>query len=168
MTMRRRIEVNLEELDQIIDRSTQAPLSQSEGQKLKTAIHAMAERLSWKRTTEKTSAVLPQDAAADKPETGKSTPASHGRHNAAAFSGAARVASTHATLHSGDLCPECRRGKVYRLKEPATLVRFVGTHHWKQRYSKWSDCVATPAGRSSKPTNRRGRVRRSTMRRPWR
>jgi transposase len=126
MTMRRRIDVNLEELDQIIDRSTQAPLSQSEGQKLKTAIHAMAERLSWKRTTEKTSAILPQDAAADKPETGKSTPASHGRHSAAAFSGAARVASTHATLHSGDLCPECRRGKVYRLKEPATLVRFVG------------------------------------------
>ena len=49
MTMRRRIEVNLEELDQIIDRSTRAPLSQSEGQKLKTAIHAMAERLSWKQ-----------------------------------------------------------------------------------------------------------------------
>ncbi len=126
MTMRRRIDVNLEELDQIIDRSTQAPLSESEGQKLKTAIHAMAERLLWKRTTEKTSAVLPQDAAPDKPETGKSTPASHGRHSAAAFSGAARVASTHATLHSGDLCPECHRGKVYRLKEPATLVRFVG------------------------------------------
>src|SRR5713101_9626454 len=126
MTIRRRIDVNLEELDQIIDRSTQAPLSESEGQKLKTAIHAMAERLTWKRTTEKTSAVLPQDTAPNKPETGKSTPASHGRHNAAAFSGAARVTSTHATLHSGDLCPECRRGKVYRLKEPATLVRFVG------------------------------------------
>ena len=52
MTMRRRIDVNLEELDQIIDRSTHAPLSQSEGQKLKTAIHAMAERLSSKRNTE--------------------------------------------------------------------------------------------------------------------
>src|ERR1700693_5490741 len=126
MTMRRRLDVNLEELDQIIDRSTRAPLSQSEGQKLKTAIHAMAERLSSKRTTEKTSAVLPQDAAPDKPETGESTPAGHGRRSAAAFSGATRVASAHATLHSGDLCPECRRGKVYRQKEPATLVRFVG------------------------------------------
>jgi hypothetical protein len=126
MTMRRRIEVNLDELDQIIDRSTQAPLSKSEGQKLKTAIHAMAERLSSKRTTEKTNAVLPQNAALDKPETGESTPAGHGRHSAAAFSGTARVASTHATLHSGDPCPECRRGKVYCLKESATLVRFVG------------------------------------------
>src|SRR5438874_6127081 len=47
-------------------------------------------------------------------------------HNAAAFSAAARAASTHVTLHSGDLCPECRRGKVYRLKEPATLLRLVG------------------------------------------
>jgi transposase len=125
MTMRRRMEVNLDELDQIIDRSTQAPLSESEGQKLKTAIHAMAECLLSKRTTEKTSTVLAQDAA-DKPETGESTPAGHGRHSSAAFTGAARVASTHATLHSGDLCPECRRGKVYGLKEPATLVRFLG------------------------------------------
>ena len=40
--------------------------------------------------------------------------------------GANRVAIAHATLHSGDRCPECRRGKVYRQKEPATLVRFVG------------------------------------------
>jgi hypothetical protein len=67
MTRRGPIEVNLEELDQIIDRSTQAPLSKSDGQKLKTAIHAMAERLTWTRTTEKTNAVLPQDAAPDKP-----------------------------------------------------------------------------------------------------
>jgi len=126
MTRRRPIEVNLEELDQIIDRSTQAPLSKSEGQKLKTAIHAMAERLSWKRTTEKINAVLPQDAAPDKPKAGESTLAGHGRHSANVYRGAGRVVSKHATLQAGDLCPECRRGKVYCLKEPATLVRFVG------------------------------------------
>jgi hypothetical protein len=69
MTSRRRIDVNLDELDEIIDRSTRAPLSESEGQKLKTALHAMAERLLPKRSTEKTSAVLPQDAApAGQPE----------------------------------------------------------------------------------------------------
>ena len=33
---RPRVDVNLEELDQIIDRGTRAPLSESEGQKLKT------------------------------------------------------------------------------------------------------------------------------------
>src|SRR5690242_1684137 len=125
--MRRRLDVNLDELDQIIDRSTRAPLSESEGQKLKAALHAMAERLLGKRSTEKTSAVLPRDAVpADKPKTGESAPAGHGRHSATAFTGANRVAIAHATLHTGDLCPECRRGKVYRQKEPATLVRFVG------------------------------------------
>ena len=109
MTMRRRIEVNLEELDQIIDRGTQVPLSESEGQKLKTAIHAMAEKLVRKRSTEKTSAVLPDTAAAAKPETGESVPAGHGRKGATAFTGAHRVAVAHATLHSGVQCPECHR-----------------------------------------------------------
>jgi transposase len=127
MTRRRRVDVNLEELDQIIDRSQRAPLSESEGEKLKTALHAMAERLQPKRSTEKTSAVLPPDmAAAGKPDTSESAPAGHGRNPASAFRGANKVAVTHPTLHSGDTCPECRRGKLYHQKEPATLVRFVG------------------------------------------
>ena len=125
--MRRRIDVNLEELDQIIDRSTRAPLSESEGQKLKTALHAMAEKLVRKRSTEKTKSVLPQDASpVDKTDCDGSASGGHGRNGAAAFTGANRVAMAHATLHSGDQCPECRRGRIYRQKEPATLVRFVG------------------------------------------
>jgi len=126
---RKRVEVNLEELDQIIDRSMHTPLNQSEGQKLKTALHVMAERLSWKRSTEKTSAVVNQPAAGapvEEPNTGEPAPSGHGRHGAAAFTGPNRVSIAHATLHSGDRCPECRQGKVYRQKEPATLVRFVG------------------------------------------
>jgi transposase len=127
MTRRRRVDVNLDELDQIIDRSQRAPLSESEGEKLKTALHAMAERLQQKRSTEKTSAVLPQDSAATgTPETSESAPAGHGRNPAAAFRGANKVAVAHPTLHSGDRCPECRRGKLYHQKESATLVRFVG------------------------------------------
>jgi transposase len=127
MTRRRRLDVNLHELDQIIDRGQRTPLSESEGEKLKTALHAMAERLLQKRSTEKTSAVLPPDTAlASKPDTSESAPTGHGRNPAAAFRGANRVAVAHPTLHSGDTCPECRRGKVYQQKEPATLVRFVG------------------------------------------
>jgi len=125
--MRQRIDVDLDELDQIIDRSTHAPLSESEGRKLKTALHALAEGLARKRSTEKTKAVLPQNAPpADKPDPGESAREGHGRNGAAACTGARRVAVAHATLHSGDRCPECRQGKVYRQKEPATLVRFVG------------------------------------------
>lgn len=125
-TRRRRIDVNLDELDQIIDRGMRAPLSESEGQKLKTAMHAMAERLSWKRSTEKTSAVVEQPAApAEERNSGATAPAGHCRHGAAAFTGAKRVTIAHAVLHSGDPCPECREGKVYRQRESATLVRFV-------------------------------------------
>ena len=127
MTRRRRVDVNLDELDQIIDRGQRAPLSESEGEKLKTALHAMAERLLQKRSTEKTSAVLPPDAApAGKPDTSASAAAGHGRNRAAAFGGAKKITVPHLTLHTGDRCPECRQGKVYRQKTPATLVRFVG------------------------------------------
>src|SRR5580698_7693512 len=103
MKMRRRIDVNLDELDQIIDRSTRAPLSAAEGQQLKTAIHAMAERLMPKRSTEKTSAVVPRDAApAGQSENSAPDPCGHGRHSAAVFRGANRVAIAHAMLDSGD------------------------------------------------------------------
>ncbi len=125
---RRRIEVNLEELDRIIDRGMRTPLSESDGQKIKTALHAMADRLTPKRSTEKISAVLqklvPEFAVA--PDDERSSSAGHGRHGAAAFAGATRVSIPHPTLQSGDGCPECGVGKVYRQKEPATLIRIVG------------------------------------------
>ena len=126
---RRQIEVNLDELDRIIDLGTNAPLSKADGQKIKAALHAMAERLTGKRSTEKTAAVLPKPTVsgpAKEQATDESAPAGHGRNGAAAFTGADRVSILHATLRSGDACPECGAGKVYRQKEPATLVRIVG------------------------------------------
>jgi transposase len=126
---RRRIDVNVDELDRIIEAALRAPLSEADGRTLKTAVHAMAERLTRRRNTEKTSAVLEPKtppAAGDTPEPEKQAPAGHGRNGAAAFTGANRVAVAHATLHSGDLCPECREGRIYRQKEPATLIRIVG------------------------------------------
>jgi transposase len=126
---RRRIDVNVDELDRIIEAAMRTPLNEADGRTLKTAVHAMAERLGRRRNTEKTSAVLEPKAppaAVDTPEPEKQAPAGHGRNGAAAFTGANRVAVAHATLHSGDLCPECRDGRVYRQKEPATLIRIVG------------------------------------------
>ena len=123
---RRRIEVNLEELDRIIDHGTRAPISESDGQKIKAALHAMADRLTPKRSTEKTSAVLPKPAPKPTaPAVGEDS-SGHGRNGAAAFAGATRVTIPHATLQSGNACPECGAGKVYRQKEPATLIRIVG------------------------------------------
>ena len=121
--------MNVDELDRIIDAAMREPLSETDGRTLKTAVHAMAERLVRRRNTEKTSAVLEQKAppaAVDTQQPEKQAAAGHGRNGAAAFTGANRVAVAHAILQSGDPCPECRAGKVYRQKEPATLIRIVG------------------------------------------
>jgi hypothetical protein len=56
--LRERIDVNVDELDRIIDDAMRAPLNETDGRTLKTAVHAMAERLVQWRNTEKTSAVL--------------------------------------------------------------------------------------------------------------
>jgi hypothetical protein len=112
----RKIEVNLEELDRIIDHGTRAPLSESDDQKIKAALHAMADRLTPKRNTEKTSAVLPgTHFEACCPADGEDS-AGHGRNGVAAFAGASRVMIPHAMLQSGNACPECSLGKVYRAK----------------------------------------------------
>jgi transposase len=125
------IDVNLEEVDQIIDNGMRTPLSPSDGEKLKTLVHALAERVRprW-RTTEKTRVVLPQPTGAETapeqapPESRE--PPGHGRNGAARFTGAHRVTIRHKTLQPGDPCPACGEGKVYRQKQPRTLVRIVG------------------------------------------
>jgi len=126
---RRRIEVDVDELDRIIDAAMQGPLSETDGRTLKIAVHAMAERLVSRRNTEKTSAVLEPKAppaAVDTPEPEKPAPAGHGRNGADAFTGADRIAIAHATLLPGDSCPGCQQGRVYRQKQPATLIRIIG------------------------------------------
>src|SRR5271157_2961179 len=94
-TSRHRIDVNVEELDRIIDAAMQAPLNEADGRTLKTAVHAMAERLVRKRNTEKTNSVLEakasSPAAAEFPEPEPPAPAGHGRNAASAFTGAEKV-----------------------------------------------------------------------------
>ena len=55
---RRRIDVNLDELDQVLDSARQVPLCDADYEKIKDALHAMAAMLVRPRNTEKTSAVL--------------------------------------------------------------------------------------------------------------
>jgi hypothetical protein len=126
------MDVNLEEVDQIIDGGMRAPLSESDGEKLKTVLHILAERAKarW-RTTEKTRAVLPNtpsgDPSAEKPSAeGEHQSPGHGRNGAGQFTSARTVRVPHKQLRPGDVCPECGVGKVYRQKEPKTLVRIVG------------------------------------------
>ena len=126
---RARVDVNLEELDQIIERGTQAPLSESESEKLKSALHALAGMLAKPRTTEKTKTVLEQpetpSAENDSGSPTDETPG-HGRNGTSSYTGAQKVTVPHPELHAGDSCPGCEKGKVYPQKEPRTLVRIVG------------------------------------------
>jgi transposase len=121
---RKRLDVNLKELDQIIDHAREVPLSESESEKLKEALHALAGMLPAPRSTEKTSAVLPP---ADPPEKqSKEKTKGHGRNGASSYTGAKKVMVPHPTMTPGEPCPGCLKGKVYPQKEPRTLVRVVG------------------------------------------
>jgi transposase len=128
---RRRIDVNLEELDRVLDGARQAPLSEPDYDKLKDALHAMAALLARSRNTEKTKAVVGDAAGAEASADGQSDataapPAGHGRNRAAAFTGARTVEIRHQNLKHGERCPECGQGNVYAQKEPKVLVRIVG------------------------------------------
>src|SRR3954452_17781861 len=126
---RRHIDINLNELDQVLDHARAGPLSQSDYEKLRMALHTLAQLLALRRSTEKTSAVVDDpDASAAQPapatETGEKP--GHGRNPASAFTGARKVEIAHGRLKHGDGCPECRSGKVYTQKQPRSLVRIVG------------------------------------------
>ena len=128
---RRRVDVNLEELDQVLDGARQAPLSEADYDKLKDALHALAAMLVPPRNTEKTSAVLekPEDSETSdgtQPDTNAPPPPGHGRNGAEEFGGARKVDIAHQKLTHGDRCPDCGKGNVYGQKEPKVLVRIVG------------------------------------------
>ena len=129
---RRRVDVNLDELDRVLDGARQAPLSEADYEKLKGALHALAELLVRPRTTEKTSAVLEEPQGSEtggtgtQPDTNASRPPGHGRNGAEAFGGARKVVIAHQKLTHGDRCPECGKGNVYGQKEPKVLVRMAG------------------------------------------
>src|ERR1700676_4607118 len=126
---RKRVDVNLKELDQIIDHAREVPLSESESEKLKEALHALAGMMPQPRSTEKTKTVLEQPPTPE-PKNDAESAQGHGRNGASSYTGAKKVVVPHPTLHTGDHCPGCEKGKVYPLlgpnKEPRALVRVVG------------------------------------------
>ncbi len=125
------MEINLEEIYQILDSARRQPMSEAEYETVKTAVAALAEKAAPRfRTTERTHAVLPDQnpgnpAGKEPTAEGKPAKSGHGRNGAARFTGAKRIIVAHATLQSGDRCPECQKGKVYRQK-PKTLIRITG------------------------------------------
>jgi transposase len=130
-TARRRVDVNLDELDRVLDGARQAPLSEDDYEKLKEALHALAAMLVRPRNTEKTSAVFETSKGAEtgagtQSETDVLPPPGHGRNGAGAFVSSRKIAIAHPKLKHGDRCPECEKGNVYEQKDPKVLVRMVG------------------------------------------
>jgi transposase len=143
------LEVTPEELEALLETVREA-LGEAGYQKLKAAIRTLGyvtelletreatlaslRRLLCRTRSEKTEAVLEQAGIAPSPTSrtppadagSKQSAAGHGRNGATAYAGAQRVEVPHATLHRGDHCPECQRGKVYPLSEPGLLVRLRG------------------------------------------
>ncbi len=124
---RPRMDVNLEELDQIIERGTHAPLSESESEKLKSALHALAGMLPQPRTTEKTKNVLEQSAA-PAPENDPEPVKGHGRNGASSYAGRpeSRSGASH-VAHRRSVPGLRKRQEVYPQKEPRTLSAHRGT-----------------------------------------
>lgn len=130
---RRRIEIHLDHLDQLLDQGLQAPLSASSHHELKAALHTMAEALMRGRSTEKTRAVVDAvastpgaEAASDPEKNKKKKRKGHGRTPASAYTGATEIHVPHPKLQHGGPCPECPKGKVYAQKASRPMVRIVG------------------------------------------
>ena len=140
------LEVPLAELAAIIERTQHTALSAEDHAKLKAALETLAfltaelqatgtsldrlRRLLFGAKTEKTRTLVGPGAAPARGSPGAEAAGAprpgHGRAGAAAYTGATRVEIAHPTLRRGDGCPECARGKVYPLTEPAQLVRITG------------------------------------------
>ncbi|HET9217592.1 MAG TPA: IS66 family transposase [Terriglobia bacterium] len=138
-----RLDATPEELDSIVERARPA-LDEPGYQKLKAAIRTLGavniliqnqettieslRNLLCASQTEKTTAVLKRSGidTGQPPKAPRPKPPGHGRHGAKAYRGAHKIAISHATLKSGDGCPDCQRGKVYVQREPGVLVRLVG------------------------------------------
>ena len=144
-----RIDVSCEELEALVE-VARAALGEAGYQKLQAAIRTLGyvtellqnqeatlaslRRLLCHSSTEKTSKVLKQagiDSGDSKPpgvsQSSKRVTAGHGRNGAAAYRGARKVAVPHASLKTGDPCPNARCcGKVYTQRDPGVLVRIKG------------------------------------------
>ena len=116
------MDVNLEELDRVLNQAREAPLSESDHDKLKSALHALAGMLAKPRTSEKTSAVVEQPEVPPPAETMPSK--GHGRNSAKAYTSATKAAVPHPGLHAGNACPGCQKG----ISVPAERTADPGAH----------------------------------------
>lgn len=144
------VELSRDEWEAIVQRAQAEPLNEAECEQLKALgesyIYLLKlledkritidrlRKLLFGSPTEKTRDVIASIEAAPptaqpgaEPQPEEATPApGHGRNGADDYCGAEKIQVSHGHLHSGDRCPECRKGKVYEQASPGVLVRIVG------------------------------------------
>jgi transposase len=138
-----RLDATPEELDALVEQARPV-LHEAGYQKLKAAVRTLSvvtamledrettlqslRNLLCRAQTEKTAPVLKRAGvqAEETPKAPKPKAPGHGRFGAKAYRGARKAQVSHASLISGDRCPECQRGKVYLQREPGVLVRLIG------------------------------------------
>ena len=141
------LDVSIEELEQLVDSAGQGPLPPEGQKKLKaavatlgvmagmladkdTTIRKLRELLMPTRTTEKTKKVLAPVAAETPNAEPEPKPArrkkGHGRNGPGAYTGARKVRVAHPAMKRADHCPGCKKGKLYPLSEPKSLIRLIG------------------------------------------
>ena len=155
----KRIDLNLEEVDALLERAagllekgdyeiikgmtdTIRILSQAVDEKASSIRRLL--RMLFGATTEKAKNVLetsdkkedsdepktPSDMPGDGPSGKEEKPdkkrKGHGRNGASDYTGADKISVSNTGLKPGDPCPECLKGKVYKMAIPKVVVRIVG------------------------------------------
>ncbi len=188
-----RIELSMEELERLLERARVEPLPEEDYQKLKAAVDTLEyltelvadkdttirhlRQLLLPASTEKTKDVLAKAGAAvanpasqSKPEDGPEqskdeAQPGHGRNGAEAFTGAEKVDVPHQDLKHGDRCRSVGKATSTGRRRPRCSCGSWDKRRWQPRSTRWNDCAAEHAGRSSRLKSRKGSARRSTTKR---
>jgi transposase len=81
------------------------------------------DKIAFGGPTEKTAALSgPEKAAPSGERLKKRRRKGHGRRGASAYTGARRSKVPHPSLQSGQICPDCQKGKLRALPKPATAL----------------------------------------------
>jgi len=141
----KQIDLDLDQVDALLKRVETGSLIDGDYQIIKTmveTIHLLSQcvdekaasirrllRMLFGDRTEKLENVIKDHKDTSEKSTDKNDkpkPKGHGRTSAAEYTGAEKVNVAHESLKSGDRCPGCEKGKVYRMKFPTTVVRVTG------------------------------------------
>ena len=157
---RRRVDVNLEELDRVLDGARQAPLSEADCDKLKGALHALAAMLAPSRRTEKTSAVLEES---ENPEAGDGAwPVTNASLNPDTGATQRRRLAVRGRLifriricGMGNAARRVRRATCTARRSRRCCCGSWARRRWRPQSTRWSGCDAARAGRCLRRKSRK-------------